>query len=128
MSYLDPEDPEISVDLGANEHGPGVKKNPIHGTYCAAVIAAEANNSFCGVGVAFRSRVGGVRLLVKKRVMDVNEAKALNYQLGRVDIYSASWGNSIAGRGHFVPRRNRVSVPPEFDLDRTQRTFLFFIF
>ena len=67
----------------------------VHGTYCAAVVAAEANNSLCGVGVAFNARVGGVRLLVKKRVLDVQEAKALNNKLEKVDIYSASWGISI---------------------------------
>lgn len=75
-----------------DKSGPGLKKNPIHGTYCAAVIAAEANNSYCGVGVAFNARVGGVRLLAKKRVLDVQEAKALNHKLGYIDIYSASWG------------------------------------
>ncbi len=84
-------DPNISVDLGAKS-GPGIKKNPIHGTYCASIIAAEANNNFCGVGVAFNARVGGVRLLAKKRVLDVQEARALNYKLNEVDIYSASWG------------------------------------
>jgi subtilisin family serine protease len=77
--------------LGAKS-GPGIKKNPIHGTYCASIIAAEANNNFCGVGVAFNARVGGVRLLAKKRVLDVQEARALNYKLNEVDIYSASWG------------------------------------
>nr|CAH0109880.1 unnamed protein product [Daphnia galeata] len=84
-------DPNISVDLGAKT-GPGIKKNPIHGTYCASIIAAEANNNLCGVGVAFQARVGGVRLLAKKRVLDVQEARALNYKLTEVDIYSASWG------------------------------------
>ncbi len=85
------QDPTISGDLGART-GPGIKKHPVHGTYCAAIIAAEANNSFCGVGVAFGSKIGGVRLLAKKKVLDVQEAKALNYKLDSVDIYSASWG------------------------------------
>ena len=30
-----------------------------HGTRCAGEIAAQANNSICGVGVAFNSRIGG---------------------------------------------------------------------
>lgn len=30
-----------------------------HGTRCAGEIAAQANNSVCGVGVAFNSRIGG---------------------------------------------------------------------
>lgn len=30
-----------------------------HGTRCAAQVAAEGNNSFCIVGVAYNSRIGG---------------------------------------------------------------------
>jgi len=30
-----------------------------HGTRCAGVAAAEANNSICIVGVAFNARIGG---------------------------------------------------------------------
>jgi len=87
-------DAEISADFGAlvPKKGRIKTKKPIHGTYCAAVIAAEANNSRCGVGVAFNARVGGIRLLIKKRVLDAAEANALNHRLDRVDIYSASWG------------------------------------
>jgi hypothetical protein len=57
----------------------------------ASIIVAKANNNFCDVGVAFNARVGGERLLAKKRVLDVQEARALNYKLHEVDIYSASW-------------------------------------
>ncbi|EFX65444.1 hypothetical protein DAPPUDRAFT_17063, partial [Daphnia pulex] len=54
-------------------------------------IVAEANNNFCGVRVTFNARVGGVRLLAKKCVLDIQETRALNYKLHEVDIYSASW-------------------------------------
>jgi subtilisin family serine protease len=30
-----------------------------HGTQCAGVIAAEANNSLCGVGVAYGCNIAG---------------------------------------------------------------------
>lgn len=30
-----------------------------HGTYCAAIMAAVANNSYCGVGISYNSKVGG---------------------------------------------------------------------
>ena len=33
------------------------------GTKIAGVIAAQANNSICGVGVAFNSRIGGKKNL-----------------------------------------------------------------
>lgn len=29
-----------------------------HGTACAGIIAAVANNSYCGVGIAFNARIG----------------------------------------------------------------------
>ncbi|KAL1227288.1 Endoprotease bli-4 [Trichinella spiralis] len=34
-----------------------------HGTRCAGEVAAVAGNSFCGVGVAYNARIGGVRML-----------------------------------------------------------------
>lgn len=30
-----------------------------HGTQCAGVIAAEGNNNLCGVGVAYKCKIGG---------------------------------------------------------------------
>ena len=30
-----------------------------HGERCAGVIAAVLNNSFCGVGLAYKARLGG---------------------------------------------------------------------
>ena len=30
-----------------------------HGNNCAGVIAAVANNSFCGVGIAYSASIGG---------------------------------------------------------------------
>lgn len=35
-----------------------------HGTRCAGEIAMIANNGVCGVGVAFKSRIGGEYTLV----------------------------------------------------------------
>lgn len=62
-----------------------------HGTYCAAVVAAVANNGVCGVGVAYDAKVGGVRI-VDGTVTDVQEATALSRHVDAVDIFSASWG------------------------------------
>lgn len=31
-----------------------------HGIKCAGIIAAVANNSFCGVGIAYSARIGGI--------------------------------------------------------------------
>ncbi|KAF9535248.1 peptidase S8/S53 domain-containing protein [Crepidotus variabilis] len=61
-----------------------------HGTRCAGQVAAIKNN-VCGVGLAYDSRVAGVRIL-SGPISDVDEAAALNYGYQNVSIYSCSWG------------------------------------
>lgn len=34
-----------------------------HGTRCAGEVASIAGNEYCGVGVAFHAKIGGVRML-----------------------------------------------------------------
>ena len=65
--------------------------HPRHGTRCAGEIAAELGNDVCGVGVAFNSSIGGVRML-DGDVTDYIEARALSLNREHIDIYSASWG------------------------------------
>ena len=36
-----------------------------HGTRCAGEIAAVANNSICGVGIAYNAAVSGLSLLAR---------------------------------------------------------------
>ncbi|KPP78122.1 hypothetical protein Z043_102412 [Scleropages formosus] len=62
-----------------------------HGTRCAGEVAMEANNSFCGVGIAFNARIGGIRLL-DGTVTDSMEATALTYNNHFIDIYTCCWG------------------------------------
>lgn len=33
-----------------------------HGTRCAGEVAAKANNSICGVGVAYNANIGGMKI------------------------------------------------------------------
>ncbi|EEH07289.1 kex protein [Histoplasma capsulatum G186AR] len=61
-----------------------------HGTRCAGEIAA-VRNDICGVGVAYDSRVSGIRIL-SKPVSDEDEAAAINYKYQDNQIYSCSWG------------------------------------
>lgn len=51
----------------------------------------------CGVGVAYNSRIGGVRML-DGRVTDRVEAESLSLNPQYIDIYSASWGPSDDGQ------------------------------
>lgn len=56
-----------------------------------------AFNEFCGVGIAFNSSIGGVRML-DGTVTDEVEARALSLRPDHIDIYSASWGPEDDGK------------------------------
>lgn len=72
-----------------------------HGTRCAGQIAA-VKNGVCGVGIAYGSRVAGVRIL-SGPITDVDEASALNYDFQNTSIYSCSWGPPDDGRSMDAP-------------------------
>ncbi|XP_060079675.1 PC3-like endoprotease variant B [Ylistrum balloti] len=87
-------DPTISADFNDNDYDPKPDlSNPdnSHGTRCAGEIAGAANNGVCSVGIAYNSRIGGVRIL-DGIVTDALEAQAIIHMISKVDIYSASWG------------------------------------
>lgn len=89
--------PEGSWDF--NNPGPFPKPrlaDDRHGTRCAGEIAAGRNKA-CGVGVAYDSKVAGIRIL-SKRIMPADEALALNFEMQKNDIYSCSWGPSDDGQ------------------------------
>ncbi|KAF6037540.1 hypothetical protein EB796_004156 [Bugula neritina] len=93
---------EISTDFNSKvDDDPMPNPNQLdrnsHGTRCAGEIAAVANNSICGVGVAFNAKIGGVRIL-DGPVTDTLEADALLFQNQLIDIYSASWGPRDDGK------------------------------
>ncbi|TFK30024.1 kex protein [Coprinopsis marcescibilis] len=78
-----------------------------HGTRCAGQIAAVRNNK-CGVGIAYNSKVAGVRIL-SGPISDIDEAAALNYGFQNVSIYSCSWGppdngQSMEGPGYLIKK------------------------
>ena len=68
-----------------------------HGTRCAGEISAVAGNGICSVGVAYNSRIGGIRML-DGEVTDLVEATALSFNRDYIDIYSASWGPDDDGK------------------------------
>uniref|UniRef100_A0A2K6UY39 Neuroendocrine convertase 1 n=1 Tax=Saimiri boliviensis boliviensis TaxID=39432 RepID=A0A2K6UY39_SAIBB len=94
-------DPEASYDFNDNDHDPFPRYDPTnenkHGTRCAGEIAMQANNHKCGVGVAYNSKVGGIRML-DGIVTDAIEASSIGFNPGHVDIYSASWGPNDDGK------------------------------
>ncbi|KAF2001287.1 KEX1 protease precursor [Amniculicola lignicola CBS 123094] len=72
-----------------------------HGTRCAGEVSAGRNNA-CGVGIAYDSRISGVRIL-SGDITDMDEALAINYELGKNDIYSCSWGPPDDGKTMQAP-------------------------
>lgn len=87
--------PEGSYDLNSNDPDPmphpDARSDNHHGTRCAGEIAAVPNNSICAVGVAYGSKVAGIRVL-DGPLTDSLEAIAFNKHYQVNDIYSCSWG------------------------------------
>ncbi|KAI8959692.1 peptidase S8/S53 domain-containing protein [Daldinia sp. FL1419] len=72
-----------------------------HGTRCAGEVGA-AKNDVCGVGVAYDSKIAGIRIL-SKLITDADEAAAMNYDFQHNDIYSCSWGPPDDGQSMDAP-------------------------
>jgi len=72
-----------------------------HGTRCAGEVSAVKNN-VCGVGVAYDSKIAGLRIL-SKAISDADEAIAMNYDFQHNQIYSCSWGPPDDGKSMDAP-------------------------
>ncbi|XP_053474688.1 proprotein convertase subtilisin/kexin type 5 [Ictalurus furcatus] len=88
-------DARASHDVNGNDADPTPRYDATnenrHGTRCAGVVAATANNSLCTAGIAYNARIGGVRML-DGDMTDMVEAKSLSLSPEYIDIYSSSWG------------------------------------
>ncbi|KAG8411644.1 pheromone processing endoprotease, variant 2 [Metarhizium acridum] len=87
-----------------NDHDPEpapVLSDDHHGTRCAGEVAA-VRNDVCGIGVAYESKVAGIRIL-SAVISDEDEAEALMYRNDKNQIYSCSWGPSDDGRTMEAP-------------------------
>lgn len=84
---------KASRDLNGNDNDPQPRdaSDQYHGTKCSGEIAATANNSFCGVGLAPDIKIGGIRML-DGTVTGITENAAFGLHPNYIDIYSASWG------------------------------------
>ncbi|AQZ10106.1 KEX2 (YNL238W) [Zygosaccharomyces parabailii] len=88
---------EGSWDFNTNTQLPKPRlEDDYHGTRCAGEIAA-VRNSVCGVGVAYDSKVSGIRIL-SGEITAEEEASSLVYGLDVNDIYSCSWGPADDGK------------------------------
>ncbi|KAK2708097.1 neuroendocrine convertase 2-like [Artemia franciscana] len=75
-----------------------------HGTRCAGEIAGARDNGVCGVGVAYDSKVAGIRMLDQPYMTDLIEANSMGHEPNLIDIYSASWGPTDDGKTVDGPR------------------------
>ncbi|XP_060062833.1 neuroendocrine convertase 2-like [Ylistrum balloti] len=75
-----------------------------HGTRCAGEVSAARDNKVCGVGVAYDSKVAGLRMLDQPFMTDLIEANAMGHMSNDIDIYSASWGPTDDGKTVDGPR------------------------
>ncbi|XP_063104726.1 neuroendocrine convertase 2 isoform X2 [Cavia porcellus] len=99
---------EASYDFSSNDPYPYPRYTDdwfnSHGTRCAGEVSAAANNNICGVGVAYNSKVAGIRMLDQPFMTDVIEASSISHMPQLIDIYSASWGPTDNGKTVDGPR------------------------
>ena len=67
-------------------------------------MAAARDNDVCGVGVAYDSKVAGIRMLDQPYMTDLIEANSMGHEPDLIDIYSASWGPTDDGKTVDGPR------------------------
>ncbi len=87
-------------DFKDNDNNPNDEtssKNPGHGTHCAGIIGAAANNGVGISGIAQQVGILPVRFLGSDGSGDLmTAAKAIDYASGmKVDVISASWGAAV---------------------------------
>ncbi|XP_029554273.1 neuroendocrine convertase 2-like isoform X2 [Salmo trutta] len=113
IDYLHPDlasnyNAEASFDFSSNDPYPYPRYTDdwfnSHGTRCAGEVSAAANNNICGVGVAYNSKVAGIRMLDQPFMTDIIEASSISHMPQVIDIYSASWGPTDDGKTVDGPR------------------------
>ena len=94
-----------------NDPTPPKPKRQSHGTSYAGIIAMQKDSGICGVGVAYKAKIGGIIILTHYQCnylckgirvnlnssSDIIESSALGHNNNYVDIYSSSWGPSDSG-------------------------------
>jgi len=99
---------DASYDFSSNDPYPYPRYTDTwfnsHGTRCAGEVSAAKDNEVCGVGVAWGSKVAGLRMLDQPFMTDLIEANAMGHMPNVIDIYSASWGPTDDGKTVDGPR------------------------
>ncbi len=81
---------DLSYDFNGRDSDPTPSYYDEHGTSAGGVAAARDNDT-CGIGVAYRAGLAGLRLIASENT-DADEADALSHHREDIHIYSNSWG------------------------------------
>lgn len=99
---------EASYDFSSNDQFPYPRYTDdwfnSHGTRCAGEVVSKRDNGICGVGIAYDSKVAGIRMLDQPYMTDIIEANSMSHEPNLIDIYSASWGPTDNGKTVDGPR------------------------
>lgn len=99
---------KASYDFSSNDQYPYPRYTDdwfnSHGTRCAGEVASKRDNGICGVGIAYDSKVAGIRMLDQPYMTDIIEANSMSHEPNLIDIYSASWGPTDNGKTVDGPR------------------------
>ena len=99
---------QASYDFSSNDQFPYPRYTDdwfnSHGTRCAGEVASKRDNGICGVGIAYDSKVAGIRMLDQPYMTDIIEANSMSHEPNLIDIYSASWGPTDNGKTVDGPR------------------------
>lgn len=108
LDLRDNYDAKASYDFSSNDQFPYPRYTDdwfnSHGTRCAGEVASKRDNGICGVGIAYDSRVAGIRMLDQPYMTDIIEANSMSHEPNLIDIYSASWGPTDNGKTVDGPR------------------------
>lgn len=103
---------EASYDFSSNDPYPYPRYTDdwfnSHGTRCAGEIASARDNGVCGVGVAYDSKIAGIRMLDQPYMTDLIEANSMGHEPNKIHIYSASWGPTDDGKTVDGPRNSTM--------------------
>lgn len=88
--------PGLQWDWNGSDSDPTPFDFDSHGTACAGVAAARGNNRIGVSGVAPEASLAGMRLIAAANT-DLDEAEAMTWKMGEIQILSNSWGPADAG-------------------------------
>nr|XP_022302232.1 proprotein convertase subtilisin/kexin type 6-like isoform X2 [Crassostrea virginica] len=83
---------ELAFNFMDGTTNPSPDSGASHGTKCAGIATAVANNGHCIVGAAYEAKFVALKMMDNIGSTSTSEAGALSYRINDIDIYTNSWG------------------------------------